>query len=157
MWAVIESPVGDFRLVEADDQLTAIQWRPFVPDLPADQERPEHPVLAACAAQLAEYFAGERQEFDLPLAPVGTEFQRRVWDELTKIKFGTTRTYGEVAERLGVSTGFARAVGSANGRNPIAVVVPCHRVIGASGKLTGFAGGLENKKRLLDLESDGLF
>lgn len=157
MWAVIESPIGDFRLVEADDHLTAIQWRPFLPELPAEEEQPEHAVLAACAAQLAEYFAGERQEFDLPLAPVGTEFQRRVWTELTKIKFGTTRSYGQVANRLGMSTGSARAVGLANGRNPIAVVVPCHRVVGATGKLIGFAGGLENKKLLLGLESDGLF
>lgn len=157
MWAVIESPIGDLRLVEEDDQLTAIQWRPFVPDLPAAEERPGHGVLAACASQLAEYFAGDRQEFDLPLAPVGTDFQKRVWDELVKIKFGTTDSYGQVAARLGMPAGSARAVGLANGRNPIPVVVPCHRVIGANGKLTGFAGGLENKRILLDLERDGLF
>lgn len=157
MWAVIESPVGDFRLVERDDHLTAIQWRPFRPELPDEDEDPQHPVLAACATQLAEYFAGERQEFDLPLAPVGTEFQRQVWGELAKIKFGTTRTYGEVAKRLGMTPGFSRAVGSANGSNPIAIIVPCHRVIGANGKLTGFAGGIENKKLLLDLETNGLF
>lgn len=157
MWAAIESPIGDLRLVEDQDHLTAIRWRPFLPELPADEERPEHPVLAACASQLAEYFAGARQEFDLPLAPAGTEFQQRVWAELAKIKFGTTDSYGQIARRLGMSTGSARAVGLANGRNPIAVVIPCHRVIGASGKLIGFAGGLENKRRLLDLEQDALF
>lgn len=157
MWAVIESPIGDLRLVEDHDHLIAIQWRPFLPELPEAEERPEHHVLAACASQLSEYFAGDRQEFDLPLAPVGTEFQQRVWAELAKIEFGTTSSYGEVARRLGMPIGSARAVGLANGRNPIPVVVPCHRVIGANGKLTGFAGGLENKKLLLDLESSGLF
>ncbi|MBE2317502.1 methylated-DNA--[protein]-cysteine S-methyltransferase [Solirubrobacter sp. CPCC 204708] len=102
-------------------------------------------------AQLAEYFAGERTTFDVPLAAVGTPFQRTVWDELRAIPYGHTRTYGELAERLGRPYG-ARAVGSANARNPISIIVPCHRVVAADGGLTGFGGGMERKRRLLELE-----
>lgn len=105
--------------------------------------------------QLAEYFAGERREFDLPLAPEGTPFERAVWGELAKIPFGETRSYGEIAEALG-RPGAARAVGRANGANPIPIVVPCHRVIGSDGSLTGFGGGLDVKSRLLELEGGGL-
>ncbi len=109
-------------------------------------------------AELAEYFAGERHSFDVPLALEGTEFQRRVWSELARIPYGHTRTYGEVAvaacERTGVRA--ARAVGAANHANPVAIIVPCHRVVGADGKLVGFAGGLEVKRRLLDLEAGRL-
>ena len=101
--------------------------------------------------QLAEYFAGERREFDLALSPEGTPFERSVWSELRKIPFGETRSYGEIAEILG-RPGAARAVGRANGANPIPIVVPCHRVIGADGSLTGFGGGLDVKSRLLELE-----
>jgi methylated-DNA-[protein]-cysteine S-methyltransferase len=101
--------------------------------------------------QLAEYFAGQRRDFDLALAPQGTPFERAVWDELKKIPFGETRTYGEIAETLG-RPGAARAVGRANGANPIPIVVPCHRVIGSDGSLTGFGGGLDVKSRLLELE-----
>jgi methylated-DNA-[protein]-cysteine S-methyltransferase len=101
--------------------------------------------------QLAEYFAGERREFDLVLAPAGTPFERSVWDELRKIPFGETRSYGEIAQALG-RPGAARAVGRANGANPIPIVVPCHRVIGSDGSLTGFGGGLDAKSRLLELE-----
>jgi methylated-DNA-[protein]-cysteine S-methyltransferase len=101
--------------------------------------------------QLAEYFAGERREFDLALAPAGTPFERAVWGELAKIPFGETRTYGEIAAALG-RPGAARAVGRANGANPLPIVVPCHRVIGADGSLTGFGGGLEVKAWLLELE-----
>ena len=101
--------------------------------------------------QLAEYFAGERREFDLALAPQGTPFERAVWGELLKIPFGETRTYGEIAETLG-RPGAARAVGRANSANPIPIVVPCHRVIGSDGSLTGFGGGLDAKSRLLELE-----
>ena len=101
--------------------------------------------------QLAEYFAGERREFDLALAPAGTPFERSVWDELRKIPFGETRSYGEIAQALG-RPGAARAVGRANGANPIPIVVPCHRVIGSDGSLTGFGGGLDAKSRLLELE-----
>ncbi|HEX9943874.1 MAG TPA: methylated-DNA--[protein]-cysteine S-methyltransferase [Thermoanaerobaculia bacterium] len=105
--------------------------------------------------QLAEYFAGERQEFDLELAPEGTPFERSVWEELRKIPFGETRSYGEIAQAIG-QPGAARAVGRANGANPIPIVVPCHRVIGADGSLTGFGGGLEAKSRLLELEGRAL-
>ncbi len=101
--------------------------------------------------QLAEYFAGERRDFDVPLAPEGTPFERSVWDELRKIPFGETRSYGEIAQAIG-RPGAARAVGRANGANPIPIVVPCHRVIGSDGSLTGFGGGLEAKSRLLEIE-----
>jgi methylated-DNA-[protein]-cysteine S-methyltransferase len=104
------------------------------------------------AQQLAEYFDGSRRDFDLQLAPVGTPFQRQVWMELTRIPYGATTTYGELARRLELPPESARAVGSANSANPIAIVVPCHRVIGANGALTGYAYGLEFKRRLLELE-----
>jgi methylated-DNA-[protein]-cysteine S-methyltransferase len=107
--------------------------------------------------QLRAYFAGELQEFDLPLAPVGTTFQMAVWDQLRTIGYGETASYGEIAHRLGRSTTASRAVGLANGRNPIAIVIPCHRVIGANGTLIGYAGGLERKQTLLGLEQDVLF
>jgi len=103
--------------------------------------------------QLSEYFAGERQDFDLPLAPGGTEFQRQVLDELRRIPYGTTRTYGEIAARIGRPRA-VRAVGAANGWNPIPIIIPCHRVIGASGDLTGFGGGLPVKEALLRLEME---
>jgi methylated-DNA-[protein]-cysteine S-methyltransferase len=109
---------------------------------------------AAVRRQLAEYFAGERREFELALAAQGTPFERAVWDELRKIPFGETRSYGEIARALGRPAA-ARAVGRANGANPIPIVVPCHRVIGADGSLTGFGGGLEAKSRLLELEGQG--
>lgn len=117
----------------------------------AQAEWDEHE-CAPVAGQLAEYFAGARREFELELAPQGTVFQRRVWDELTKIPYGETVTYGELARRLELTPEAARAVGAANGTNPIAVVVPCHRVIGANGALTGYAYGLEYKRWLLELE-----
>jgi len=107
--------------------------------------------FAAVREQLAEYFAGERQQFDVPLRMAGTPFQRRVWQELVRIPFGTTITYAQLAARVGRPTA-SRAVGNANGRNPIGILVPCHRVIGASGKLTGYAGGLDKKEWLLDWE-----
>ena len=115
-------------------------------------------MLVETARQLGEYFERRRTEFDLPLAPRGTDFQRRVWEQLQGIEFGTTATYSAVAGRLGMTAAASRAVGLANGRNPIPVVIPCHRVIGANGTLTGYAGGLERKQVLLDLErSDGLW
>ena len=110
-----------------------------------------HPVLRAAARQLAQYLAGTRQAFDLPLAPVGTAFQRSVWDLIAAIPFGETRTYGELATALGRPSG-ARAVGTATGRNPISIVVPCHRVIGKNGQLTGYGGGLPRKHWLLQHE-----
>jgi len=113
-------------------------------------ERDDRAFAAVCE-QLTEYFAGTRQEFDLPLQLHGTPFQARVWQELAKIPFGVTISYVELARRVGKPTGF-RAVGNANGRNPISIIVPCHRVIAADGKLTGYGGGLDNKRRLLDWE-----
>jgi methylated-DNA-[protein]-cysteine S-methyltransferase len=110
-----------------------------------------HPILARAGEQLNEYFAGRRQSFDLPLAARGTGFQQSVWRALTDIPYGVTRSYREIAEAVGSPRAF-RAVGAANGRNPIAVIVPCHRVIGADGSLTGFGGGLERKRWLLEHE-----
>jgi methylated-DNA-[protein]-cysteine S-methyltransferase len=107
--------------------------------------------FAAARDQLDEYFAGERTEFDLPLGHAGTRFEEQVWSALRRIPYGATATYGEIARGIGHPTG-ARAVGTANGRNPIAIVVPCHRVVGAGGKLTGYAGGLDRKRFLLELE-----
>jgi methylated-DNA-[protein]-cysteine S-methyltransferase len=112
-------------------------------------------VLDTLAAELAEYFAGARRAFDLPLAPRGTAFQQRVWDQLRALEYGATASYREIAVRIGAPTA-TRAVGAANGRNPIPIVIPCHRVIGADGRLTGFGGGLELKRRLLELEQRGV-
>jgi methylated-DNA-[protein]-cysteine S-methyltransferase len=109
-------------------------------------------LCAPVGTQLTEYFAGTRRDFELELAPQGTDFQRRVWNELTLIPYGETTTYGELARRLNLPADAARAVGAANGANPVAIVVPCHRVIGASGNLTGYAYGLDHKRRLLELE-----
>ena len=108
-------------------------------------------------AQLRAYFARELKEFDLPLAPVGSTFQQSVWDQLVQIGYGDTASYGEIARRLGKSNAASRAVGLANGSNPIPIVIPCHRVIGANGTLTGYAGGIERKQTLLELEQDALF
>ena len=148
------SPVGELLVVAVDGAVVRLHFEPFEP--PPGPPSPQEPVLLEAARQLREHFAGERTEFDLPLAPPGTEFQRRVWDELRRIPYGTTTTYGEIAQRLGDPL-CVRAVGVANGRNPIAVVVPCHRVIGADGKLRGFAAGVERKQRLLALEGSSLF
>lgn len=110
---------------------------------------------AFATSQLAEYFAGERTEFDLPLAPIGTQFQLRVWGALLDVPYGETVSYGEIAEAIGKPTG-SRAVGAANGRNPISIVAPCHRIIGANGSLTGYGGGLDRKAWLLNLEARAL-
>lgn len=155
--AVVDSPVGPLTLVASDAGLRAVLWaddRTGRVPLPGPvTDDPTHPVLAEAARQLDEWFAGDRQEFDLPLDPVGTDFQRRVWSALRGIGFGGTSTYGAVAEEVTGDRGRARAVGAAIGRNPISIIVPCHRVVGASGALTGFAGGLEVKRRLLAHES----
>jgi len=155
MWTVIDSPIGALRLVATADALSAIEFSPFGDRDPGERDD-DHPVLARAAAQLGEYFAGDRTEFDLPLAPNGTAFQQRVWTELRRVGYGTTASYGEIARRLGLTNAASRAVGLANGRNPIPIVVPCHRVIGANGTLTGYAGGIERKQALLELESPGL-
>jgi methylated-DNA-[protein]-cysteine S-methyltransferase len=140
------SPVGDI-LLKADDEgrLTGLFLRH---DVTAAGDGP----FAAAREQLDGYFAGERQDFDLPLAPHGTPFQMRVWDELTRIPYGETMSYMELALRLG-DRKLVRAVGTANGRNPLSIIVPCHRVIGADGTLVGYGGGLERKRWLLDHEA----
>jgi methylated-DNA-[protein]-cysteine S-methyltransferase len=159
MWTVIDSPIGELRLVEHDGAVTAIEFTPFrdAPGRPLGERDDDHPVLQECARQLRAYFAGDLTDFDLPLAPSGTPFQQRVWAELLAVGFGKTATYGEIAHRLGMTNAASRAVGLANGRNPIPIVIPCHRVIGANGTLTGYAGGLERKQLLLSLETEGLF
>lgn len=140
----IETPLGTMCLTEADGFITALRWGRGACD--------NTPLLRKAERQLSEYFSGTRRRFDLPLAPQGTPFQRAVWQALTKIPYGETRSYGEIAAQLG-KPGAARAVGMANHRNPIPVIIPCHRVIGADGSLTGYAGGTENKAVLLALES----
>lgn len=150
----IPSPVGELTLVTSDKGLVAILWENDSPDrvkLGEAAGDAGHPVLMAAEAQLREYFAGTRTRFDLPLDFRGTDFQKSVWAELLAIPFGETRSYGEIAAKLGRPKA-SRAVGAANGRNPISIVAPCHRVIGSTGKLTGFAGGLDAKEYLLALE-----
>ncbi len=145
------SPVGPLHVYASDRGLRALLWRPPDAD-PEAVECPDHPTLVRLAQQLGEYFAGARQEFDLPLDPVGTEFQCLAWNALRAIPYGATRTYAEQAAAIGRPKA-VRAVGAANGKNPISIVVPCHRVIGANGTLVGFGGGLETKRFLLDLEA----
>ena len=149
-YSTLTTPIGELLLTADDDgALTGVRLPGRHPGT-AGWER-DDARLEPARAQLAEYFAGERTAFDLPLRPAGGPFQLRVWEALQRIPYGETASYGELARELG-SPGAARAVGAANGRNPIAIVVPCHRVIGASGSLTGYAGGLECKRALLDLE-----
>ena len=147
----ITSPVGELMLTSNGEALTGVWFSPH-DDLPLDDwvdERDD--VLDDAVAQLESYFAGERTDFDLPLHPQGTDFQLRVWAALREIPYGETISYGELARRVG-NPSASRAVGLANGRNPISIVVPCHRVIGADGSLTGYGGGMDRKRTLLDLE-----
>jgi methylated-DNA-[protein]-cysteine S-methyltransferase len=151
---VVDSPVGALTIVASDDGVRAILWPDDDPArvrLAETIDDPSHPVIAATVGQLVQYFDGERTDFDVPLDPVGTEFQRAAWAALRSIPYGTTVSYGEQAERMG-DRRKARAVGAANGRNPISIVVPCHRVVGANGALTGFAGGTDTKAWLLSHE-----
>ena len=159
MWTVIDSPIGDLRLVERDGEVTQIEFSPFRDHdgRPKGDRDDQHPVLAEACRQLTAYFERDLKEFDLPLAPVGSDFQQRVWEQLRGIGYGDTASYGQIAGRLGMTNAASRAVGLANGRNPIPIVIPCHRVIGANGTLTGYAGGLERKQLLLGLEQDALF
>jgi methylated-DNA-[protein]-cysteine S-methyltransferase len=151
----ISTPVGRLRLSGDEEGLRGIsfqnRFRPV--EIAEDPEQAREP-LREVIAQLEAYFAGERRGFDLPLAPEGTPFQREVWSALLAIPYGETVSYGELARRLGRPNA-SRAVGAANGRNPIPIIIPCHRVIGADGSLTGFGGGLAIKRRLLELEAGG--
>ena len=150
----MESPVGKLKLVASDKGLVAVLWqndRPTRVRLAELAEDDQHPVLLKAERQLGEYFAGKRKEFSIPLDMRGTPFQKTVWEALLAIPFGETRSYGQLANQLG-NPNATRAVGAANGRNPLSIIVPCHRVIGSSGKLTGFGGGLETKAQLLSLE-----
>ncbi len=160
MWTVMDSPIGELRIVEHKGAITAIEFSPFGPapdGRPRGERVDDSPVLQEAVAQLTAYFARDRKDFDLPLAPEGTPFQQRVWEQLRGIAYGETASYGEVAHRLGMTNAASRAVGLANGRNPIPIVIPCHRVIGSDGSLTGYAGGVERKQTLLELEQDALF
>jgi methylated-DNA-[protein]-cysteine S-methyltransferase len=152
---MIDSPIGVLTLVNADDVLCGLhmEYRQH-PPVPSSFGEETDVGFEQISEELGEYFAGERTEFTVPLAPHGTEFQRRVWDALLTIPYGETRSYGEIARQIG-EPGWeaARAVGAANGRNPISIVVPCHRVIGADGSLVGYGGGLDRKKFLLGLEN----
>jgi methylated-DNA-[protein]-cysteine S-methyltransferase len=148
---VLCTPIGRLELVDDGGTLVAIRFDAPVDGSP-EHERGGSDLLRRAHDQLREYFAGERRTFDLPLRPRGTDFQRRVWNVLATVPWGTTTTYGALAVRLGLPPGAARAVGAANGANPIPVVLPCHRVIGSDGTLTGYAGGLERKALLLRLE-----
>lgn len=148
----LNSPLGTLTLCCEDDHLEEIR---FGKQPPENAEHKSSRTLDAAARQLKEYFAGERQTFDLPLSPRGTEFQRQVWRQLQAIPYGETRSYQWQASRMGKPRA-TRAVGAANGRNPIPIVIPCHRVIGSNGKLTGYAGGLHIKQQLLRIEGCGL-
>jgi methylated-DNA-[protein]-cysteine S-methyltransferase len=152
-YSCVASPIGDLMLVSNGAALTGVSMQvhergPVI----GDEWRRDDDLLGPARDQLQAYFDGELVDFDLPLAPGGTAFQRRVWDELCRIPFGDTISYAELARRLGQPTA-TRAVGAANGRNPIAVIVPCHRVIGADGTLTGYGGGLDRKQWLLRHEA----
>ncbi|NND66319.1 MAG: methylated-DNA--[protein]-cysteine S-methyltransferase [Halioglobus sp.] len=146
----LPSPIGLLRLTAEGGRLTAILF-PDQHGAQKAQYSDKDPVLADCAQQLTEYFAGRRKVFDLPLGAAGTAFQQEVWDALVAIPYGEVRSYRDIAHAIRREKA-VRAVGAANGRNPLPIVVPCHRVIGADGSLTGFAGGLDAKKKLLELE-----
>jgi methylated-DNA-[protein]-cysteine S-methyltransferase len=153
-YARLDSPFGPMLAIAQEEGITHID---FVGGKyarrvdPGWVEDPQGPALRACGTQLAEYFAGERTAFDLPLVPRGTPFQVRVWKEIARVPYGKTISYGELAKRAG-APGQARAAGAATGRNPVGVVIPCHRIVGSDGSLTGYAGGLERKRGLLELE-----
>jgi len=154
-YKTMTSPVGTLTLVASDKGLAAILWPLDDPKrlkLPVLTRGNDHPVLLQAVKELGEYFVGKRTHFTVELDFAGTDFQKRVWKALLEIPFGQTRSYGDIARKLGKPSAM-RAVGAANGRNPISIIAPCHRVIGANGALTGFVGGLEAKKKLLALEA----
>ncbi|MBO0495365.1 methylated-DNA--[protein]-cysteine S-methyltransferase [Pseudomonas sp. Marseille-Q1929] len=156
-YKLMPSPVGQLTLVARDGKLSAILWeteRANRVRLGELHEANDSPVLLEAQRQLQEYFAGTRNQFTLELDFTGTDFQKQVWQALLTIPFGETRSYSQIAQQIG-NPKAVRAVGAANGRNPISIIAPCHRVIGASGELTGFAGGLQAKQYLLALEGTG--
>ncbi|MFP5253513.1 MAG: methylated-DNA--[protein]-cysteine S-methyltransferase [Actinomycetes bacterium] len=176
MWTSIESPLGPVKVVAHRGAVTAVEFTGPVAAAatagprssvrvavqratgrPVGERADDDPLLRDAVAQLAGYFAREVKEFDLPLRPDGTPFQQRVWEQLRRVPYGETTSYGEIARRLGMHAGASRPVGAANGRNPIAIVIPCHRVVGTNGLLSGYAGGVERKQALLDLEQHALF
>ena len=174
MWTTMDSPIGELRLIAQDGALTAVEFLGEMPTGPAESASVRHhatradgkprgdrvdddALLVEAARQLAAYFAGDLKDFDVPVAPSGTPFQLRVWSALLGIGYGETRTYGEIARELGLTGHGARAVGMANGRNPVPIVIPCHRVVGTNGSLTGYGGGMQRKQTLLELEQDALF
>lgn len=146
---IVSSPVGPLTLTQEDQALTGLHFG----EHPQQGAEDPTPLLEEAARQLEEYFAGQRKEFSLPLAPKGTEFQLRVWQALLQIPYGETRSYGELAAMVG-NPKACRAVGGANHRNPLSILIPCHRVVGTKGSLTGYAGGLAIKEFLLKLESE---
>jgi methylated-DNA-[protein]-cysteine S-methyltransferase len=153
----VASPVGELTLIATDAGLSALLWPNDDPKRVRVGERvaaPEHPILVRAELELRAYFAGERTSFTVPLDAAGTEFQKKAWAALLTIPYGETRSYGELARQIG-NPKASRAVGAANGRNPISIIVPCHRAIASDGALTGFAGGLETKRHLLALEARG--
>jgi len=175
MWTTMDSPVGELRLVATDDALTAVDFLDPTPGsrsvaesasvarsvaragaLPEADRVDDDWLLSEAVSQLRAYFNRDLKEFDLPLAPRGTHFQLRVWSTLQSIGYGEVVSYGEVARRLGIGPQGARAVGVANGRNPVPIVVPCHRVVGANGALVGYGGGMQRKRLLLTLEQQTL-
>jgi methylated-DNA-[protein]-cysteine S-methyltransferase len=159
MWTLMDSPVGELRIVEQDGAITAIEFSPFRDHdgRPRGERDDDDALLVETVRQLRAYFDRDLKEFDLPLAPAGSAFARSVWAQLQRIGYGDTASYGEIAKRLGRTNAASRAVGLANGSNPIPIVIPCHRVIGADGTLTGYAGGIARKQTLLELEQDALF
>jgi methylated-DNA-[protein]-cysteine S-methyltransferase len=156
VYRTMKSPVGTLTLVGSERGLAAVLWEDDdptrAPGAPLEDLR--HPLLRQTQQQLEEYFAGQRRSFSVKLDPSGTQFQTKVWNALRTIPFGQTRSYGQIADQIG-SRKAVRAVGAANGANPIPIIVPCHRVIGANGTLTGFGGGLAIKAQLLALEGAG--
>lgn len=155
IFTAMDSQLGEILLAGNENGLTQVSFQNGKSPLsPAPDWRQDDTFWATAVSQLTAYFAGELQTFDLPLAPKGTPFQQKVWAYLQTIPYGRTTTYGTIAQELG-NPKSTRAVGAANGRNPIAVIIPCHRVIGSDGKLTGYAGGLKVKEALLALERNG--
>ena len=155
---VSPSPLGPILYRAEDEHLTGLffigqkHFPKGIPQAMPDADRPAPRVIAQAQEEIAEYFAGERRAFSVPFRLHGTVFQQQVWELLSRIPFGDAWTYGDLARRLGLPSGASRAVGGANGRNPVAIIVPCHRVIGGDGELTGYAGGVDRKRSLLTLE-----